>query len=172
VSPILVHHEAGQIVGLAPHQPPRWIRGPPRYRALQGAAQPRLVERHPIAAQTPPHDLRAGIVNAAPDEAARAIAALDQLAVVLRRQQRLHLIGEHPRVAGHGAGADVGTNLEEGGSSGHALNCSAKPPGRHAKIARRIARTLFRFPLKSAFRLLVRLIRAKLPSSSLHRVTR
>ena len=65
------------------------------------------VERHAFAAQAPPHDLRFRIVDAGAEKPVGAIPALDHLAVVLRRQQRLDFVGKHPRMSAERARTDV-----------------------------------------------------------------
>src|SRR5690606_38935198 len=74
--------------------------------------QPGLVQRDALAAQPAPDDLRTRVVDSRAQRPSRPVAALDHLAVVLRRQQRLHLVGEDPRVTGQNPGPGVGLEFK------------------------------------------------------------
>ena len=111
----LVHHHAGQVIGLGPDQPLEIPQpGPSRESPAQCAAYVVRVKRLTLAAQPPPDDLRLAVVDAGAEAPVGPVAAFDHLAIVLGGQQGLAFVGEHPGVAVERAGFDVGLELQGG----------------------------------------------------------
>ena len=87
------------------------MRRSPRQRLQHLLPQVGGIEFHTVTAQSPPDNLRSGVENAGPNEPIVPIAAFHDLAVVHRRKQRLHLIGEHPRMTVEHTRARIGVQL-------------------------------------------------------------
>jgi len=112
----LVHHHAGQIVGLAPDEPPAagLEQLAPGEGPFQRPAHIGRIEPRALATEATPDDLRFRVVDAGAKKPVRAIPAFDHLAVVLRGQQHLDFVRKYPGMPLQHAGLGVRFEFERG----------------------------------------------------------